>query len=118
MSEINLNDKWEPIQNVDPMKRKPDEWARIYNFKIFNPPQDLWSEYEWAYNLPKLNYMPLPDRDKNGQLLDSSEKATNMEIRGLELRRDIFMGADAGEKYVLEKQYMETEWCRRRINLL
>jgi hypothetical protein len=107
-----LKNKWEPINNIDPMKRKPWEWAKIYNVKLISPsPEDLWSEYEWAYNLPNLKYVPIPD--KYGEF----DKANEMELRAIELRRDLFIGADLGERHVLEKEkrYIETEWVRKNL---
>lgn len=110
MSSNNINNnKWVPIPNVDPLRRKPHEWAKIYHIKLHDKVKDdIWSEYEWAYNLFKLKYTLIPD--KNGEY----DKANEMELRALELKRDLFMGADDGEKYVLEKQYIETEWIRSK----
>lgn len=116
-----LKDKWEPIQDLDFSRRKPDEWARIYFIKLVGAiPIVLWNEYEWAYHLPNLKYYPMPDRNKKGELLDSYDKSASMEMRAISLRRDIFMGADLGEKYVLETEgkYIETEWVRKRLTLM
>ena len=107
-----LKNKWEPIDNVDPMKRKPLEWAKIYNIKLLNyTSEPLWSEYEWAYNLINLRYVPIPD--KYGEF----DKSNDMELRALELNRDLFMGADLGERHVLEKEkhFIETEWIRKKL---
>jgi hypothetical protein len=93
-----FKDKWESVQDLDFARRKPDEWARIYFIKLVGTiPNVLWNEYEWAYHLPTLKYYPMPDRDKNGGLLDSYDKSAVKEMRATELRRDIFMGADMGE---------------------
>ena len=59
-----------------------------------------------------LQYVLLPD--KNGDY----DKANNMELRAMEIKRDLFMGADEGEKYVLQRQYIETEWARRRSTFI
>jgi len=109
-----VDNKWQPIENIDVNRRKPEEWAKIYHMKLIkNTISDLWNEYEWAYYLSKdLKYQLLPD--KNGDY----EKANNMEMRALEIKRDLFMSADEGEKYVLQSQYMETEWCRRRSTFI
>lgn len=108
-----INEKWEPIKDVDPMRRKPIEWSRIYLIKLLEPvPDVLWNEYEWAYNMLGFNYELLSD--KNGDF----DKANLLELRAMELKRDLFMGADIGEKYVLEKQYIETEWLRRRLSFM
>ena len=106
--------KWQPIENIDVNRRKPNEWAKIYRMKLIkNTLDDLWTEYEWAYYLMKdLQYVLLPD--KNGDY----DKANNMELRAMEIKRDLFMGADEGEKYVLQRQYIETEWARRRSTFI
>lgn len=110
----NINVKWEPITNADFARRKPIEWARLYNIKVYNQiPDVMWNEYEWAYHLiNNFQYDLLPD-DNN-----DFDKASLMELRAMELKRDLFMGADIGEKHVLETQYIETEWLRRRITFV
>jgi hypothetical protein len=108
-----VNEKWEPIANIDPVRRKPLEWARIYLIKLTEPPPDIiWNEYEWAYNMINMNYILLPDKDGD------FDKAGLMELRAMELKRDLFVSADMGERFVLEKQYIETEWMRRRISFV
>jgi len=110
---MEVNEKWEPVVDADPMRRKPLEWARIYRIKLLEPPPDiLWNEYEWAYNMLALNYELIPDKDGD------FDKAVLMELRAMELKRDLFMSADMGERYVLEKQYIETEWLRRRLTFI
>jgi hypothetical protein len=111
----NFSDKWEVVSNVDPMRRKPLEWARIYLMELItSPPEVLMNEYEWAYSLMsglfKYNLLP----DKNGDF----DKSGLMELRAMELKRDLFMGADMGERYVLQKQYIETEWLRRKMTFM
>jgi hypothetical protein len=111
-SQNNINEKWETVTNIDPMRRKPLEWARIYLMELITPaPELLMNEYEWAYALMsgefKYNLIP----DKNGEY----DKSGLMELRAMELKRDLFMGADMGERYVLQKQYIETEWLRRKM---
>lgn len=102
--------KWMPIEKVDSMKRKPNEWAKIYHMQLFGDiPNRLWSEYEWAYNLSDLQRCLLPDKN------DDFEQAGLMELRADELRRDLFMGADIGEKEVLKEKYIETEWIRMKL---
>jgi hypothetical protein len=116
-----LNDRWQPIMDIDPMKRKPREWAVIYCFELAPPiSDDLWSEYEWAYHVSfDLRYRLLPDRNKSGKLLDSYDKSSDMELRAMDLKRDLFMGADIGEKYIFnEGKYIETEWVKKRLLLL
>lgn len=113
MDEIKLS-----IEDVDLVKRTPLEWAKIYNFKIFgNIKNDLWSEYEWAYNLSNIDYMTLPDRNSQGKLLETSEKSENMEIRAMMLKADLFKYADMGEKHVLKSRYVETDAVRYKLNL-
>lgn len=113
-----LKEKWDPIKDVDPAKRRPTEWAKIYLVELVGDiPNSLWNEYEWAYNFSKLDYRLLPDRNKDGSLLGTYEKAEDMEMRAMELKRDLFMGADIGEKYVLQEKYIETEWVRRKLSL-
>lgn len=110
---MDINEKWEPINNADLMRRKPLEWARIYNIKLLEPPPDvLWNEYEWAYNMLAFNYEFIPDKEGD------FDKAGLMELRAMELKRDLFIGADMGERYVLEKQYIETEWLRRKLKFI
>lgn len=109
------NDKWEVVANIDPMRRKPYEWARIYLMELITPaPELLMNEYEWAYTLMsgEFKYNLLPD--KNGDF----DKSGLMELRAMELKRDLFMGADMGERYVLQKQYIETEWLRRKMTFM
>ncbi|MFW6007878.1 MAG: hypothetical protein ACOCP8_01325 [archaeon] len=115
-----LKDKWEPVEKVDQSRRKPKEWANIYHIELLgNIPNSLWSEYEWAYHLfTDLQYYPLPDRNKKGVQLDSYEKSAQKELRAMELKRDIFMGADMGEKKVLKEKYIETQWVRNRLNFM
>lgn len=113
MSEIKLS-----VDDVDMVKRTPLEWAQVYNFKIFGSlPDDLWSEYEWAYNLSNINYMTLPDRDSRGKLMDSSELSGSMEVRAMMLKSDLFKYADLGEKYILKARYIETDVIRQKLNL-
>lgn len=114
MTQGTSKDKWQSIQNIDLMKRKPNEWAKIYNMQLIeNIPDQLWNEYEWSFNLQNLKYWLLPD--KNGEF----DKAAEMEMRAQELRRDLFVNADPGERYVLEnKKYIETEWCRRKLSFM
>lgn len=110
------NSKWEEVENIDFKKRKPNEWAAIYKVKIFGYiPDELWSEYEWAYNLTNLKYMLLPDRDEDGDLLDTFEKSEEMEMRAIELKRDIFTTADMGEKLVLNDKFIETDWINKKL---
>lgn len=109
---------WESISDIDPMKRKPSEWAQIYNVRLFGDvPNELWSEYEWSYNFDKLKYMLLPDRDRSGKIIDSNEKSEKMEMRALEIKRDLFKNADMGEKMVLQEKYIEINWVKRKLNL-
>ena len=110
----NKSDRWKSIENIDVNRHKPNEWAKLYHMKLIkNTIDDLWNEYEWAYYLFKdLKYQPLPD--KNGDY----EKANSMEMRALEIRRDLFMNADEGEKYVLQTRYIETEWVRRKSTFI
>lgn len=115
-----FKDKWVPVLNVDPMKRKPKEWAKIYNIQLVDEHHGIWSEYEWAFHLADIEYYPLIDTDSNGNMLDTFDRSSAMEMRALELRRDLFMGADIGERHVLteKKKYIETEWVNRKLNLL
>lgn len=102
-----INEKWAPVPNPDIAKRRPNEWAKIYRIKLFDIQKDgLWSEYEWAYNFPDLSYYPDTD---------DFDKMAEMEMRADELRRDIFLGADIGEREVLNTKYMETNWIRAKL---
>lgn len=100
-------EKWVPVPNPDVLKRRPNEWAKIYKIKLLdNNTSTLWSEYEWAYNFPDLSYYPDTD---------DFDRMSEMEMRAYELRRDIFLGADIGEKEVLKEKYMETHWVRTKM---
>ena len=116
----NLFNKWIPVQTVDPMKRKPKEWANIYHIQLLEVVDGLWNEYEWAYNLSELKYLPLPDKNEKGEILDTFDTASEMELRAMELKRDIYLGASIGEAHLLDtkKKYIETDWIRHKLNLL
>ena len=115
-----LKDKWEPVENVDYSKRKPKEWAKIYNIHLLEEIDGIWSEYEFAYMLSSLKYRPLADETNSNIEFDSYEKSALMELRALELRRDLFYGADPGELSILrdDKLYVETHWVKRKLNLI
>lgn len=101
-------EKWVPIPNPDISKRKPNEWAKIYLIKLIDQPNhELWSEYEWAYHfITDLGYYP------DTEDFDSmSEK----EMRAIELRRDLFLGADIGENEILKSKYIETAWVKSKL---
>lgn len=118
MNYDDLKEKWEPVDDVDYSKRKPKEWAGIYHIELLGRvPNELWSEYEWAYHLLNdLQYYPLPDRNKKGVQLDNYEQSSLKEFRAMELNRDLYMGADMGEKKVLKDKYIETQWVKNKIN--
>lgn len=104
-----IEGKWEPVEKVDFAKRIPEEWAKIYGIKLlstFN--SQYWSEYEWAYNFPNLNYYPASQ---------DFDKISEMEMRAYELRRDLFLGADVGEREVLDTQYIETQWVIGKMRM-
>lgn len=109
------NLKWEPVGNIDLSRRKAQEWAKIYKVELLDAPIDdrLWSEYEWAYNF--LNSKYRPDLSVAENIEDFYEEFAEKEMRAIELRRDVFMGATLGEKEILNERYIETEWCRNRI---
>ena len=100
--------KWQPIQDTDMTKRTPEEWAKIYNIKLTEEATGFWSEYEWAYNFDKLSYVPIFEDDG----VYDWDKIANWELRAMNIRRDIFMGADMGEKDILKQKYIETQWLR------
>lgn len=103
------NGTWHPVEDVDLHKRKPEEWAKIYGLKLLNnPSNNLWSEYEWAYNFTELSYYPAHQ---------DFDKISEMEMRAFELRRDLFVGADIGEKEVLKTKYIETQWCLNKLRM-
>ena len=104
------NAKWEPVEFPDYSRRKMEEWANIYGISI-NVEDDgrLWSEYEWAYNMCNADYVP---KTKD------FEKLSAMEMRALELRRDIFVSATTNEREILVKKYIETDWVRKKLNVL
>jgi hypothetical protein len=101
--------KWQPIQDPDITRRSPQEWANIYNIELLSNVSGAWNEYEWAWNFPNLSYQPLK-KDKDG--LYDYDSITDKETRADFLRRDLFLGADLGEKEVLKERYIETIWVR------
>jgi len=104
------NDKWSPILNVDLMKRKPPEWAKIYRIKVLSdiPNDELWSEYEWAYHYFNMEYAPVYEKQ-------SFDKFEEMDARAMQLYTDLHMSADEGEKYVLKIKFILPEWIRLNI---
>ena len=110
--------KWEQVEDLDYARRKIKEWANIYNIELVEFEDDgrLWSEYEWAYRLFDMKYNPIIINWKN--MDEELEKFSEKEMRAMELRRDVFMGATLGEKELLKEKYIETEWCRERLSVL
>lgn len=100
---------WTPINNPDITKRTPDEWAKIYGIKLLESIAGWWNEYEWAYNFTRLSYTPLL-KDEDG--FPNWEIISEKEMRAQYLKRDLFLGADMGEKEVLKQRYIETQWVR------
>jgi hypothetical protein len=95
--------------NIDLSKRTPAEWSDIYHLKLYNsPPRQLWTEFEWAYNLPNLDYQYI-------LINDSSEEAEEMELRAFDIKNLIFHLADKSEKEILKTKYIETEWIRKKL---
>ena len=112
---MNKTDKCEPIIDVDITKRFPDEWARINGIQIRNLPAEanyLMNEYEFAWYLPNFNYFPMK-KDKDGMY--DFDSIADKEMRLSFIRRDLFYFADFGERDLLEKKYIETEWVRKNI---
>ena len=112
---MNKIDKCEPIMDVDITKRFPDEWARINGIQIRNLPAEanyLMNEYEFAWYLPNFNYFPMK-KDKDGMY--DFDSIADKEMRLSFIRRDLFYFADFGERDLLEKKYIETEWVRKNI---
>ena len=68
-----------------------------------------WNEYEWAYNFTKLSYKPIL-KDEDG--FPDWDKISEKEMRAQYLKRDLFLGADMGEKEILKQKYIETQWVR------
>ena len=105
---------WQPIQNPDITLRTPEEWAKIYNIKLLsNVGNCMWNEYDWAWNFPNLIYEPAK-KTKDG--FYDFESVTEKEERADFLRRDLFLGADLGEKEILKERYIQTNWLRTHIN--
>lgn len=102
-------EKWQPIQNPDITRRTPQEWGNIYGVKIPENIAGMWNEYEWAYNFQSINYTPIK-KDSDGMF--DWDSITDKEMRAQYLKRDLFLGADLGEKEVLKERYMETQWIR------
>lgn len=90
---------------IDLSRRTPMEWAEIYKLKLYSPvPMQLWTEFEWAYNLTEFDYQYIED-----------EYSEEMELRGLTIKSLIFQYADATEKSILKDKYIETDWIRRQL---
>lgn len=106
---------WEMIEDIDFSRRKAIDWAKIYKAELLEKPKDdrAWSEYEWAYNFLNMQYRP---DIKNASKLDEFlEEFSEKEMRAMEIRRDVFMGASVGEKEILQERFIETEWCRNKL---
>jgi hypothetical protein len=105
---MDRNPKWEFVENVDYARRTAHEWAKIYLVELLEEPIDnnMWSEFEWAYNLFTMRYRP--------DTIDM-DAFSELEQRAMELRRDVFMGANLTEKNMLNEAYVETDWVRKRL---
>lgn len=112
---MSKNEKWEQVETIDLSRRKAQDWAKIYLVELLEEPSDdrLWSEYEWAYFFFNAKYKPDFKNFKNHE--DDLEKFSEMELRAMEIRRDIFLGASIGEREILNERYVETEWIRYKI---
>lgn len=106
-------EKWQPIQNPDTTKRTPEEWSKIYGIKLQEKTTGWYNEYEWAYNFLKLKYIPSKLTEDN---LPDWDSITSQEMRAQFLNRDLYLGADLGEKEVLKNQYIETNWIRKHMS--
>lgn len=105
------------VEDIDRQKRKPNEWAKIYNIKLIecDDYNALQNEYEWAWEMMhSYKYLPLPDKTGDYEL--SSEK----ELRAEMLVMDIYINALPKEKYIFNthKKYIDTDFIRRRLNLI
>ena len=108
-----FNDIELSIDDIDLSKRKPNEWANIYNIELIEDiPQSLWSEFEWAYHICNMDYKFKKDSGSK----DEYEKAEQMEMRAMLIKTDIFKTADIGEKYMLKNKYIETEMIKSILN--
>lgn len=107
---------------VDPVYRKPNEWARIYNIHLIDRADNICSEYEWAWNMTnKYKYYPLPDIQEDGSFdFDSFDKSNEFEGRAQDIARNIYIHADVGEKSLIDKDmnYVETNWVKHNLKLL
>jgi hypothetical protein len=107
---VDKNEKWEPVENLDHSRRTANDWANIYGICIDIPNDGrFWSEYEWAYYMCNADYLP---KTKD------FERLSAMEMRALELRRDMFVAANINEREVLVEKYIETDWVRKKLNVL
>jgi len=107
---VDKNSKWEPVENPDYSRRTMSDWAKIYGVKAcLEDDGRVWSEYEWAYHMFNAEYVP--------QTKDF-DKLAAMEMRALELRRDIFVSASISEREILINKYIETDWVRKKLNVL
>lgn len=103
------NEKWQALTDPDITKRTPDEWAKIYKVKLTSQISGWWNEYEWAYNFQKLSYIPA---QKDSEGFPDWDSVCEKEMRAQYLNRDLFLGADMGEKEILKTKYIETQWIR------
>jgi hypothetical protein len=104
------NPKWEIVENIDFSRRSLKDWENIYCVKLVEHSYEgLISEYEWAYHMCRDDYRPLTK---------DFEKLSVMEMRAMELQRDVFMGSSLEEREILNKKYIETAWVRKRLNVL
>ena len=114
MAEVN-NNYVINVSDVDQMKRKPLEWAKIYCVKLIDCPDTdkLMNEYEWAWTLlHNYKYMPIQDTD-------DFETAAEKELRAEMLAMDIYLNAEEKEKYLLDKnnEYIITGFIRYKMLL-
>ena len=108
-----IEDIWKQIEDVDMTKRFPEEWARINGISIINcTKNELMNEYEFAYWLPSWNYVPVK---KTADGIMDFDSIAEREMRLTYIRRDIFMGADYGERLMLNDNYVETVWIRNNV---
>ena len=100
------------VVNIDQGRRTLTEWAKIYYIKFTEDIDNvLCGEYEWAYNYYNFKFIPVLDSN------NEFESNAKMEMRAMEIKRDLFVNADMGEKMVLKEKYMDTEFVKSKLHL-
>jgi len=101
----------EVVHDVDLTKRTQDEWCDIYHVHIVDGEIEggKIDEFNFAYNLMKSNYYPLPSPAIKHQDLDYSI-SEEMQLRAMMIYKDLITHADRAEKKLLDNKYIQTKY--------